>query len=284
MLYWAPIEVRAYLRRWTVLKAIIATLMLLVPELPPVQSLLSDLGVFRSVTMLAWYAIAGSTWLWGCGDYARSKGYSGWWGLLCAPLPLGPFGLFVLFLMPDRWDTRHSDWRFEADPLLIDGHRMISAKEARGMLKISAKGKLVTAGILWIAVLALTLIGAKQVSLLTRDTMLLLALGLGAIASFSGIWGSAHLARRKGYQTYWAGAGFFALPIVMYLVLTGAGSFAIVALTLVAFLLGPVVVLLLPDQWSDVGISPMSFNPNEMRDTVEAQYIELPSVRIINTY
>lgn len=284
MLYWTPTEVRAYLRRWAVLKALIAALMLFLPALPFVESLTAELGVFRSVTMLVWYALAGSTWLWGCGDYAKSKGYSGWWGLLCAPLPLGPFGLGVLFLMPDNWDPRHNDWRFEADPLLIDGRRMISAKEARGMLKLSAKGKLSAAGILWAAVLGLTLIGAKQVSLLTRDTMLLLAIGLGAIASCAGIWGAAHLARRKGYKTYWAGAGFFTLPFVMYLALTGGGSFAIVALTLIAFLLGPVVVLLLPDQWSDVGISPMTFNPNEMRDTVEAQFIELPSVRIINTY
>lgn len=284
MLYWKPNEVRAYLRRWTLFKALIATLMLTLPAIPMVDSAISELGVFRSTTMLVWYAIAGAVWLWGCGDYAKSKGYSAWWGMLCAPLPLGPFGLFALFLFPDRWDPRFNNWSFESSPLLIDGERMPSSKAARLMLKSSWVSRLAWAAGLWIVVLGITLVATKQVSLGTSETLKVIALALAAIACSLGIWGGAHLARYKGYKPYWAGVGFFTIPAVMTLLLTSSGSFAILALTLIAFLLGPVVLLLMPDQWSDIGISPIQYNPNELRDTVEPQFAHLHDVRILNTY
>lgn len=37
--------------------------------------------------------------LWGCSQYAKGKGYSGWWGALGV---LYLLGLLVLVLMPDR--------------------------------------------------------------------------------------------------------------------------------------------------------------------------------------
>ncbi len=284
MLYWKPNEVRAYLRRWTFFKALIATLMLMLPAIPMVDSALGELGVFRSTTMLAWYAIAGTVWLWGCGDYAKSKGYSAWWGMLCAPLPLGPFGLFVLFLFPDRWDPRFNNWSIESSPLLIDGDRMPSAKAARAKLRTSLVSKLSWAGGLWIAVSVISAFASKQVSLTTAGTFEVIALALGAVACSLGIWGGAHLARYKGYKPYWAAAGFFTIPAVMALLMTSSGPFAIVALTLIAFLLGPVVLLMMPNQWSDIGISPIQYNPNDLRETVEPQFAFLHDVRIINTY
>ena len=41
--------------------------------------------------------------IWGCVDYGRSKGYSGWFGLLGL---LACFGLLALVLMPDKWPSR----------------------------------------------------------------------------------------------------------------------------------------------------------------------------------
>lgn len=45
------------------------------------------------------YAIGTILFLWGCGQYARGKGYSPYWGALGL---LYLLGLLVLVLMPDR--------------------------------------------------------------------------------------------------------------------------------------------------------------------------------------
>lgn len=285
MLYWTPTEVRAFTRRWTILKALIAALMLTLPSLPAVDTLLGELGVFRGAFMMFWYVLGGVVWVWGCADYSRSKGYSGWWGLLCAPLPLGPFGLVALFLFPDRWDPKHSDWRTEADPLLIDGQRMRSARDARQMLRTSCMQKLIPAGVLWIAVLVLTSLIRNTVSNDSSTTLQIIAYGLSFTASFIGVWGAAHLARLKGYSQFWALSGFALIPVAMGLLMGSGLDFIALALMLMAFLLGPVALLLMPDQWHDVGISPMQFNPNEMSDLApEPIFVDHHHVRIVSDY
>lgn len=45
----------------------------------------------------------------GCADYAESKGYSRWWGLIGI---LGCCGLIILVLVPNKWveASRPEDW------------------------------------------------------------------------------------------------------------------------------------------------------------------------------
>jgi hypothetical protein len=285
MLYWSPVDVRAFLRRWTVLKALIMSLMLIAPKLPAVAAFTEELGVFRGTIMLFWYVLAGVVWIWGCADYARSKGYSGWWGLMCAPLPLGPFGLLVLFLFPDRWDPKHRDWKFEADPLLIDGRRMVSAREARAMLRESALAKLGSAGAMWIIVLVIAAAARNWFSAESRPTLEVIAYGVAFTASFIGLWGAAHLARYKGYSPLWAITGFALIPVAIAMAWATSADFITGALLLLSMLLGPITLLFMPEQWSDVGISPMKFNPNEMGDlNPEPVFVDHHGVRIVNPY
>jgi hypothetical protein len=49
------------------------------------------------------FVIAGlALFVWGCSQYALSKGYSAWWGALGG---LSVFGMIVLVLLPDRRKT-----------------------------------------------------------------------------------------------------------------------------------------------------------------------------------
>lgn len=259
--------------------------MMVAPEIPGLDPLLSQLDLFRSTALMFWYVLAGVIWIWGCSDYSRSKGYSGWWGVMCAPLPLGPLGLVVLFLFPDKWDPKHHDWKPESDPLLIDGRRMVSAREARAVLRESAFQKLVPAAVMWILVLALSSASKNWFSAETRPTIDLIAYGLAFTASFVGIWGGAHLARYKGYNQIWALAGFVLVPVAITLALSTSADFITGALLLMAFLLGPIVLLFMPDQWHDVGISPMAFNPNDLSDLApEPAFVDHHHVRIVNPY
>jgi hypothetical protein len=286
MLYWKPIEVRAFLRRWTVLKALIAALMLAAPSLPGVAGMLDGLGAFRSEALAFWYLLTVVIWLWGSADYARSKGYSGWWGMLCAPLPFGPFGLVILFLMPDRWDPRFENWAFESSPLLIDGERMCSSREARGRLKKSWMQKYRDALILWAFVAVYQLVLKDRVSAGTRETLGFISLAGVFVALFLGVWGAAHLARHKGYSPYWAATGFAVVPFAGIMSYATAPDVLVIGLLLMAFWVGPIALLIMPDQWSDVGVSPMEYNPNELRDLeAEPEFVDqLPHVRIVNPY
>ena len=55
--------------------------------------------VVQSVVVLTGSVV----FIWGCVDFMRSKGYSGWWGAL----GLIPYlGLIILVLMPNRWVER----------------------------------------------------------------------------------------------------------------------------------------------------------------------------------
>lgn len=285
MLYWTPVEVRAFLRRWAVLKALIAAAMMVLPTVPALDPALASLDLFRNTVLMFWYVMAGAVWVWGCADYSRSKGYSGWWGLLCAPLPLGPFGLIALFLFPDKWDPKHLNWRPESDPLLIDGVRMPSARDARHMLRNSWTRKLGMAATLWGVVMLFTMGVRHWISNDSWPTLQMLTIGCAFGACFIGTWGAAHLARYKGYNTLWALVGFALLPIAIALTSTSGPDTAIIALTLIAFLLGPIVLLFMPDQWHDVGISPIAYNPNEMSDlSQEPVFVDRHNVRIVNPY
>jgi len=285
MLYWTPVEVRAFLRRWAVLKALIAAAMMVAPEVPGAESVLNQFDLFRSTVLMFWYVLAGSIWIWGCADYSRSKGYSGWWGMLCAPLPLGPFGLVALFVFPDKWDPKFQNWRADADPLLIDGVRMGSARHARSMLKKSAVQKLGAAGALWLVVCALTLVVRHMISNESWGTLQTVSIGASFAACFIGTWGAAHLARYKGYNSFWTLTGFVLLPIAIGLSFQTGSDTSIVALGLIAFLLGPIVLLFMPDQWHDVGVSPIQYNPNELSDLApEPVFVDRHHVRIVNPY
>lgn len=182
--------------------------------------------------------------LWGSGLIAKSKGYSGWWGIITLPLLLVP-GLILILLLQDKWDPVHQTWTEGPNEKLLDDDVVEYAWEMKQRLNRSWKAKLavtVACYAIWIA----SYLTSGEVSGNSRDLFVLFGLLLAALGSFYALWAGKHLAQLKGYDPLWAGCGLFLMPLFMLVSLTREMNGVDAALAVGAACLGPIFLMVAP--------------------------------------
>lgn len=278
MMYFTPPELRAYFRRWSVLKALIALPFMLLPWLTSVEQRTHWAGIFEPMATGILLVLGIATWVWGAGDYAKSKGYSGWFGLLAAPIPFGPFGFVILFIIPDRWSPRHQEWSFESSQNMVDGVLYTSSREARFALCQSAKQKLIVSASGWFLVALNELLIVRRID--SPATKLVSGM-LILVAAIAGLWGATNLARSKGYSPFVAVSGFAFIPYAYVIAIQGSYLSAI-GMALAAVWLGPLVLLGVPNVWRGTDRSPLTFNPNTLGELPPEPEFSRNEVRWVN--
>ncbi|MEQ1821442.1 MAG: hypothetical protein ABL949_02935 [Fimbriimonadaceae bacterium] len=278
MLYFTPPQLRAFFRRWAIFKALISIPFMLLPWITTLEQRTSVTGIFEPMVTAILVFLGVCTWMWGAGDYSKSKGYSAWLGLLASPVPFGPFGFAILFIAPDRWSPKHLDWSFEASNNMVDGVLQPNSRDARAALVSSAKQKLVISATSWFIVgLNEVLLSARLESSATKLASWLLIL----VAAIAGLWGAANLARSKGYSPFVAVSGFAFIPYAYFIAMQGAYQSSI-GMALAAVWLGPIVLLVMPDVWRGTDRSPLTFNPNLLGEVPPEPEMVMNQVRWVN--